>query len=218
VPPAPRLSSENVRLLQGTDGPSWPASAIHDTVAAIARQRAYERTVGDTAWSRFWSWVRDTINAFFNFFRGSAAGRHIAIAVVALIVVAIVIHLIIAANAARNDVIAADSGPARTRPADAWREAERLAAAGQFTDASHALLAALLSAFAQRGEVRLHASKTAGDYARELARRGSPARAPFQQFRRRYDEAIFGVGSCTADDYAALLRDAAPILSRAGVA
>jgi riboflavin biosynthesis pyrimidine reductase len=66
--------------------------------------------------------------------------------------------------------------------------------------------------------VRLHASKTAGDYARELARRGSPARSAFQQFRRRYDAVIFGAGTCDADEYAALLRDAAPILTRAGVA
>ena len=60
----------------------------------------------------------------------------------------------------------------------------------------------------------MHASKTAGDYARELARRGSPARGAFQQFRRRYDAAIFGVGSCDADGYAALMRDAEPILAR----
>ena len=202
----------------GASGQSWPVTAIHDTVAIIARQRIYERTIGQSAWNQFWSAVGRALTAISNFFRGSETGRHVTVAIVAVILLAVVIHFVLVTLAARNDVVAADSGPARARGTDAWRDAERLAAAGQFTDASHALLAAMLAGFAQRGEVRLHASKTAGDYARELARRGSPARGAFQQFRRRYDALIFGVGSCTADEYNALLRDAAPILSRAGIA
>jgi hypothetical protein len=203
---------------QGAAAPSWPQAAVHDTVAAIARRAEFEREVGQSAMARIFSAIGRFFNAIMQYFRGSETGRHVVLAVVILIVAAILLHFILATLAARNDVIAADSRPARARAADAWREAERLSAEGRFTDASHALLAALLSSFAQRGEVRLHASKTAGDYARELARRGSAGRAPFQQFRRRYDAVIFGVGTCTADDYAALLRDAQPILSRAGVA
>lgn len=193
-------------------------TAVHDTVAIIARQRVYERTIGESAWAKFWNAVGRAVNAVLTFFRGSPTGRHVTVAIVVLLVLAVAIHFVLAALAARSDVIAADAAPARTQATDAWRDAERHAAAGRFTDASHALLAAMLSAFAQRGEVRLHASKTAGDYARELARRGSPARGAFQQFRRRYDAQIFGMGTCTADEYAALLRDAAPILSRAGIA
>jgi uncharacterized protein DUF4129 len=204
--------------LQAAAAQSWSVPAVHDTVADIARQRVYERSVGESAWQQFWRAVARLLETIFGFFRGSETGRDVTLAIVILIVAAVAIHFILAALAARNDVVAADAGPARERAADAWREAERLAAAGAFTEASHALLAALLSAFAQRGEVRLHASKTAGDYARELARKGSPARAAFQQFRRHYDAVIFGVGTCDADQYAALLRDAAPILSRAGVA
>jgi len=192
--------------------------AVHDTVAAIARQAAYERTIGESAWQRISQWFWRTLQALFDFFRGSQTGRHVTVALVVLLVVAIVVHFVLAALAARGDVVAAAAGPSRGRATDAWREAERLAAGGQFTEASHLLLLALLTAFAQRGEVRLHASKTAGDYARELARRGSASRAPFQQFRRRYDAVIFGTGTVDADEYAALLRDAAPILSRAGVA
>ncbi|HEV8410438.1 MAG TPA: DUF4129 domain-containing protein [Gemmatimonadaceae bacterium] len=204
-------------LLQAAASQSWSVPAVHDTVAAIARQRVYERSLGESAWQQFWRAVGRVMQTIFDFFRGSATGRNVTLLIVILIVAAIAIHFILATLAARGDVVAADSAPARARAADAWREAERLAAAGAFTEASHALLAALLSSFAQRGEVRLHASKTAGDYARELARRGSPARSAFQQFRRRYDAVIFGVGICDADTYAALLRDAAPILSRAGV-
>jgi hypothetical protein len=192
--------------------------AVHDTVAAIARQTAYERTMGESAWQRISQWIWRAIQSLFDFFRGSQTGRHVTVALVVLLVVAIAVHFILAAHAARSDVVAADAGPSRGRATDAWREAERLAAGGRYTEASHGLLLALLSAFAQRGEVRLHASKTAGDYARELARRGSTSRGPFQQFRRRYDAVIFGTGTVDADEYAALLRDAAPILSRAGVA
>lgn len=205
-------------LRQGTAAPSWPPAAVHDTVAAIARRAEFERAVGDSAMRRIFDAIGNALNSLLHFFRGSETGRHVVLAVVILIVAAIALHFILATLAARSDVIAADARPARARAGDAWRDAERLAAEGRFTDASHALLAALLSTFAQHGEVRLHASKTAGDYARELARRGSAGRAPFQQFRRRYDAVIFGVGTCTADDYAALLREAQPILSRAGVA
>ena len=205
-------------LPQGPDGRGWPATAVHDTIAGLARQREYERTIGESAWDRFWTFVGHIVRDILQYFRGSATGRHVTIAIVALVVVAVAVHFILATLAARNDVVVADANPARARASDAWRDAERLAAAGLFTDASHALLAAILSVFAQRGDVRLHASKTAGDYARELARRGSPARGPFQQFRRRYDAVIFGVGSCTADEYESLLRDAAPMLARAGVA
>lgn len=205
-------------LLQQAAGQSWTVPAVHDTVAAIARQSAYERTVGESAMQRIMQFIGRMFQAMYEFFRGSETGRHVTLAIVVLLVAGIAVRFVLSALAARNDVVAADAGPARARTADAWRDAERLAARGQFTEASHALLLALLTVFAQRGDVRLHASKTAGDYARELARRGSPARGPFQQFRRRYDAVIFGVGICDADEYAALLRDAAPILSRAGVA
>ncbi|HEY2849175.1 MAG TPA: DUF4129 domain-containing protein [Gemmatimonadaceae bacterium] len=192
---------------------AWPAASVHDTVAAIARQAAYDRAIGSTAWNDFWNFVLRVLSRVFGFFRGSNASRHVTMVVVALIVIAVVIHLVLTTYAARGEPAAETAKATGVRRPDAWAEAERLAAAGLFTDASHALLAALLSGFARRGEVRLHASKTAGDYARELARRGSPARAAFQQFRRRYDSVIFGTGVCDADQYAALLRDAAPMLS-----
>ncbi len=191
---------------------------MHDTVAAIARQSPYERSLGASALRRFFNWLNEMLNSFVNFFKGSSTGRIVTTVIVAIIVVAFIVHLIVSTLAAKNDVVSAGALPSGSRTVDAWREAQRLAAAGHFTDASHALLAALLWTFAQRGEVRLHQSKTAGDYARELARRGSPARGAFQQFRRRYDEVIFGVGVCSADEYTALLRDAEPMLARAGVA
>ena len=166
---------------------------------------------------RFFNWLNELINSTIHFFKGSSTGRLVTTVIVAIIVIAIIVHIIISTMAAKHDGISADSAPARSRTIDSWREAQRLAAAGNYTEASHALLAALLWTFAQRGEVRLHSSKTAGDYARELTRRDSPARSAFQQFRHRYDAVIFGVGVCSADEYSALLRDAEPMLARAGV-
>jgi hypothetical protein len=200
-------------FLQGSETAPWTASAVHDTVAAIARQSAYQRTVGESAMDRLFDLLGELVRKVYDFFRGSDAGRHIAIALAVMIVAVFVLQTILATLASRTDAMSPGAAPGRMRPADAWQESQRFAAAGRFTDASHALLAALLTAFAQRGEVRLHASKTAGDYARELARRGSPSRAAFRQFRRHYDLVIFGAGECSADDYAALMRDAQPMLS-----
>ncbi len=101
------------------------------------------------------------------------------------------------------------------RTLDPWRDAQDLAAAGEFTEAAHALYRALLLRLSARGVVRLHPSKTAGDYARELRRRNVADQAPFQAFRVRYDRLIYGAGSCGADDYAALLHEARPIMDRA---
>lgn len=107
------------------------------------------------------------------------------------------------------------AGPSRAPAADAWTDAERLARAGEFTAAAHALYGALLARLAAGGEVRVHPSKTAGDYARELRRRASRAQPAFQAFRARYDRVIYGTGRCSADEFAALLLDARPLLERA---
>lgn len=105
-----------------------------------------------------------------------------------------------------------------SRRTDAWREAERLAAIGDFTAAAHALCAALLASCAARGELRLHPSKTTGDYARELRRRPAPSAAGFQRFRARYDRVIFDLQRCTPEEYAALLAEAQPIILQARAA
>jgi hypothetical protein len=203
-------------LGQQAGGP-WPAYQVRDTVAAIAQQTDYQRQIGRSLWDRFLGWVVGWIDRFFDLFRDSPATRWVTIALLVLLVALIVVRVVIVLRA--QDRASEPVGvPGRTRSADPWVEAERLAAAGRYTDATHALLAAVLAALAARGEVRLHESKTTGDYARELERSGSPARSAFRTFRRRYDVLIYGAGSCTADDFAALRRDAEPTLTRARAA
>ena len=203
-------------LAQQAGGP-WPAYQVRDTVTAIAQQADYQRQIGRSLWERFLGWVLGWIERFFDLFRASPATRWVTIALLVLLVALIVVRIVIVLRAQEG---ASDSVgvPGRTRSADPWVEAERLAAAGHYTDAAHALLAAVLAALAARGEVRLHESKTTGDYARELERSGSPARSAFRAFRRRYDVLIYGEGSCTAADFAALRRDAEPTLTRARAA
>ena len=99
-------------------------------------------------------------------------------------------------------------GRRATTAGDPWQSAEALAAAGQFTDAAHVLYGATLALLATRGQIRLHVSKTNGDYARELRRRGAAAHGPFRRFGRRYDRIIYGTGTCDAAEYAALLEEA----------
>lgn len=198
-------------LLQAV-APAWSPAAIHDTVAAIARQPEYTRALRDTLLSRIGNWLLDLLRELISATRGSGVVRWFTTVLVVMIVVLIVVRLVMAARADEGAVVRA-SARAGGR-ADPWGDAERLSAAGNFTDAAHLLLAALLLAFAERGEVRLHASKTAGDYARELRRRGSPAHGGFRAFSRVYDRAIYGAGVVGPDDYATLRLAARGLLAR----
>jgi uncharacterized protein DUF4129 len=197
---------------QGGGGP-WPDGAVHDTVAAIAAQAVYRRSISQSLMSRLLNWIGRMITDFFDLFRGSGAGRTVTYLLLAVLVLLIIARFVVAVRASRHDRLLSTPRGQRTRTSDPWGDAERLAAAGRYTEAAHALFAALLLGFAARGEVRLHASKTSGDYARELRRRGSPGERGFQSFRSRYDRIIYGVGECTTDDYTLLLRDARPLLT-----
>ncbi|HUQ82697.1 MAG TPA: DUF4129 domain-containing protein, partial [Gemmatimonadaceae bacterium] len=90
----------------------------------------------------------------------------------------------------------------------------RLAAAGNYTDAAHLLYRGLTERLAASELIRLHESKTSGDYARELRAAGSPVHAEFRQFGRRYDRALFGIGVCDAPTYAALREMAMSVTRR----
>ncbi len=204
-----------VRLLQGPDTLHWPAAAIRDTVAAIARQSAYRRTFTTSLFDRLLGWLSDLWGRVLDPLRHSTDARLLVIALAALLVLTVAARLVVAARATASDAGRAGGPGAVTRAGDPWADAERLAAAGQFTAAAHALYGALLVRLAGRGAVRLHPSKTAGDYARELRRAGLSEQVPFQRFRRRYDRVIYGTGTCTSDEYAALLLDARPLVERA---
>jgi hypothetical protein len=79
---------------------------------------------------------------------------------------------------------------------DPWALAQQLASEGRYTDAAHALYGALLARVAARVPLRLHPSKTAGDYARDLRGTAPSVFAPFREFARSYEVVIYGLGSC----------------------
>ncbi|HEY8793933.1 MAG TPA: DUF4129 domain-containing protein [Gemmatimonadaceae bacterium] len=95
---------------------------------------------------------------------------------------------------------------------DAWSAAQQLAARGDFTAAAHALYAALLDAGARQNQLRLHPSKTAGDYVREVRRHSSLIFPGFRDFARAYELVIYGIGECNRDRYERLLSLALPIV------
>jgi len=85
-----------------------------------------------------------------------------------------------------------------------WALAQALAAAGDYTAAAHALYLALLDGLARREQLRLHPSKTVGDYLRELRARSSALLPTVRDFARAYELVAFGFRECDAERYARL--------------
>jgi hypothetical protein len=192
---------------------TWPARAIHDTIAAIVRQGGYGRTVSQSLLGRVFQFIVDRISELIAFIRGSPNLRFMTIGVTAVLVIAIVARVVTvrrlrdeARRAARRS---RTSGVVRDDP---WALAQALAAEGRYTEAVHALYAAVIEELAAGRAIRPHASKTSGDYVRELRNAGSPLAPQFRSFSRRLDRVIFGLRDCTADDFESLLREARPLL------
>ena len=169
----------------------WSREAIHDTVAAIVKQIGYRRDLRSTLLDRILQWIADAYHRLFDALGGVPHGRFIATVaagVVALLVVARVTY------AARLRTASHDGGKTGTRggsrSGDPWSEAARLAEGGHFTEAAHALYRATVARLAAGGLVRLHESKTSGDYVRELRRRGAASHMVFRRFGARYDRII----------------------------
>lgn len=195
------LSSGPVRV--------WPRTAIHDTVATIVQQAAYRRNVASSLLDRILQWLWDTLANLIDGLRGVPHGR--VVATVAFVVVLVLVSARMLYSARLRSIEAGESliGFSSGRSmGDPWREAEQLASSGKYTEAAHALYRAALAMLEAKGLVRLHESKTSGDYARELRRRGAPAWAPFRRFGARYDRIIYGTGTCDAVEYGTLLDDA----------
>ena len=214
MPVMPQPSASASPSVPGAVPGAWSESALRDTIAEIARQSEYQRELTTSLAARALRWLGDLLDALFTSVRGAPYGREITIAVVGLLVALVVARIVIGVRAERALVAARVPRKATVADLTALADAERLAQAGEFTAAAHALFAALLRACAARGEIRLHPSKTTGDYARELRRRSMPSLRPFQSFRSRYDRVIYGDMQCSADDYAALATDARQLLGR----
>jgi hypothetical protein len=192
-------------------GGRWPAQAVHDTVAAIMRDAAYRRSLRESIWDRWLSWFVGVIRHFLSGVRESPSLRYALLSAGALIVVAIVARVIVGHRTravAEANAIAAR----RVIRGDPFAEAERAASEGRYTDAAHALYQAVIESLARGSRLRIHRSKTTGDYGRELRVAGSPAYANFRNFGRLFDRIIFGRGVCDERGYLELLELARPLM------
>jgi len=191
----------------------WTARQVHDTVAAIAAERAFggnrESLIG-----RFLRFVIREINDFLEWMRGSLDARIIVYVAVAVVAAAIVGRVIVERRAAdRRRRGLTNRGRQRERR-DLWRVAAELAAEQRFIDASHALYGSVLERLTTAQLVRFHASKTNGDYARELRRNGSALAPEFRAFASDFDRSVFGHAEPTAGDYERLLNAAERIVTQ----
>ena len=201
-------------VLQAPDA-VWTRAAIHDTVAAIVRQPAYRRSLGTTLLDRVLGWIGDVYARLVEALGTVPHGRVVATIAAATVALLVVARIAYASRLRGVSAMSLASRRGRSgTSSDPWREAEQLATAGRFTEAAHALYRATVALLAAQGLVRRHDSKTSGDYARELRRRGAPAYAAFRRFGSRYDRIIYGTGTCDAPGYAALLGDARAVLAR----
>jgi hypothetical protein len=201
-------------VVQAPDA-TWTRAAIHDTVAAIVRQPAYHRSLGTTLLDRVLGWIADAYSRLVEALGSVPHGRVVATIAAATVALLVAARIVYASRLRGISTMSLASRRGRSATSsDSWREAEQLAAAGQFTEAAHALYRGTVSLLAAQGLVRRHDSKTSGDYARELRRRGAPAYAAFRRFGVRYDRIIYGTGMCDAPGYDALLADARAVLER----
>ena len=191
-------------------------AVIRDTIAAVLRASIYQRA--SSPWARFLTWLArwlDRLLSRIGTMRHVSPAIYWPIAIAVIVIVAVVIvRFIYLFRTRREDVGDGSVGRvlrAGTRGRDPWRVAEEAAAQGDFTTAAHALYLALLEAAARRGEVRLHPSKTVGDYARELRHRSSTLLGRFREFGRSYETVIYGAGECDRQRYEGLLALAGPI-------
>jgi hypothetical protein len=195
--------------------PQQSAAAVHDTVAALVRDPAYRRSVLGSLLVRAFIAVVDGISRLIKALEGIPGGRTTVIVVVLVIVAVIAARVALTARLEGNEFTRRTRRGAQVTRADAWAEAERLATMGDYTGAAHALYQAVLRRLAGTERIRLHVSKTSGEYSRELRRRRSPAAAAFQQFGRRFDRVMFGVGACSPEEFEAMFREASAIATRA---
>jgi len=180
-------------------------TAVRAALEATFRQRAYDRTVRETLWSKILAWLARLVELIRGEAQRSPLLTWALVAIVGAFAVLGVARWWWVARRRSEAAGGAIDGARGAAASDPWRVAATLAAAGAFTDAAHALYAALLARLARHERLSLHPSKTAGDYARDLRGLGSRAFAPFREFARDYDRVVYGLGTCDGAQFARLL-------------
>jgi hypothetical protein len=199
-------------VLQQRGAGRWTAEDIHDTVAAIVRQPEYATPLRQSLVGRVFRFIAERIGDVIALLRHSPSSRVVVITSIALVLVVVAARIAVArrVDAARR-LTAERSEGRRGQRLDPWADAHARAAAGDYEGATHLLYAGVIDSLARAGLVKHHRSKTGGDYARELARRGAPNSRDFRSFIREADRVIFGTHRPDANDYDQLRQAAARI-------
>jgi hypothetical protein len=180
----------------------WSAAEIHDTVAAIVRQPEFATPLRQSLVGRLFRYIAERVGDIIDLLRGSPSSRVVVIASITLVLVVVIARIVVArrVDAARRSTAERHEGR-RGQGFDPWADAHARAAAGDYERATHLLYAGVIDSLARAGAVKHHSSKTSGDYARELARRGAPNSRDFRSFAREADRVIFGTHRPDASDY-----------------
>jgi hypothetical protein len=186
-------------LQVGADG--WTAKQIHDTVAAIVRQRRYAVPIRQTLLSRVLRFLGDELRSLIDLFGGSQNARIAIILAVALLVLAIVGRIVVGRRLELRRQTAGSLRIVGSSRRDYWALAAEMEQRGDFVGASHALYLAVLDTLARAGGITFHPSKTVGDYVRDLRQRRSPSLEPFREFGQRFERDVFGSEPPTAATY-----------------
>jgi hypothetical protein len=207
-------------LTQAADSLSrWPAPAIHDTVAAIVRQDDFQRRLARSFAERFLAWLWERLGALFDAIAGTPGARTAALFFTGALLVALLLRIVLASRNARFAArVVRAVGPYGIRSLPTLEDARRLARDARYADATHVLYGAILEALSQQRLIRLHASKTSGDFARELRGRGHPSYDPFRVFVRRFDRLLYGRDACDAASFDALWGDAQRVMQASSAA
>jgi Domain of unknown function (DUF4129) len=189
-------------VLQGDPDPTTVSKAL----TSVFRQRAYDRSIPQSIMDRIMRWIFELIGRGLSAIVHTPGSRWLFVGTVVVLAAGLAIH---ALTGRVGDGAGARIAGSRRRgesSGDPWALAQRLAAEGDYTEAAHALYQGLLRALARRDNIRLHESKTVGDYTRELRSRASQRFGPFREFARTYEVVVYGLGTCDRDRYDRLHR------------
>lgn len=204
-----------------------PDEAIRDTMEAVFAQAGFTRarpswlsSLADRVWAWIWDLLRAILRPLLETRSDNPVLFWLMVSVFVLILAGILGRLTwVSWQRRKRGIDARPAFPSAGAPrfaGDPWTVAQRLAADGNYTDAAHALYVALLEATARRGGVKLHPSKTAGDYVRELRQRSSALFGRFRDFARAYEYVVYGTGHCDRERYERLHALALPIVRTDG--
>jgi hypothetical protein len=191
---------------------------VHDTVRNVLSDPAFRRSVRRTLLDRIFTWLFEWWNRLTQAVRHMPSLRTLGLALVAIVVLFLVVRLIFSAKAERAEASARRHQRDATLHEDPWAVAEALRNEGRYEEAAHALYRGVLNTIARTERVRLDPARTAGDYARELRRKGSGSTAMFRAFTRRFESAVYGHERCTRDVLEELVALSTPFRPRARAA